>query len=119
MRITHHRGALECGVGGDDGVDAMAPYGRGYRVDLQSRFALPFSSFIMAFIGIPFALQQGRGASLAVGIAVSVTIGVAYHLAQGTLLAFGYSGALPILLAAWGPNLAFGLLGFWLLTRTR
>lgn len=90
-----------------------------YQVDLQGRVATPFASLIMAFLGIPFALQRGRGSSLAAGIAVSIFIGISYHLFQGMMLALGYSGTVPILLAAWSPNALFGLLGVTLLGTNR
>lgn len=90
-----------------------------YQVDLQGRLATPFASLIMAFLGIPFALQRGRGSSLAAGIAVSIFIGISYHLFQGMMLAFGYSGTVPIFLAAWAPNALFGLLGITLLSTNR
>jgi lipopolysaccharide export system permease protein len=90
-----------------------------YRVDLHGRLATPFASLIMAVLGIPFALQRGRGSSLAVGIAVSIFIGISYYLFQGMMLAIGYSGTIPILLAAWSPNALFGLLGITLLATRR
>lgn len=90
-----------------------------FLVDLHGRSATPFASFIMAFIGIPFALQRKRGGSLAIGIGLSIAIGIGYHLLQGVLLAFGYSAALPPLVAAWAPNLLFGLIGIWMLLMTR
>lgn len=90
-----------------------------YLVDLQGRLATPFSSLIMAFLGIPFALQRGRGSNLATGIAISIFIGISYHLFQGMMLALGYSGTVPTLLAAWSPNALFGLLGITLLSTSR
>ncbi|PLX91474.1 MAG: LPS export ABC transporter permease LptG [Desulfuromonas sp.] len=90
-----------------------------YEVDMSARLATPFASLIMAFLGIPFALQRGRGGSLAVGVAVSIGIGIGYHFVQGMLLAFGYSSVLPPLIAAWAANILFGLLGLWLLLSTR
>ena len=90
-----------------------------YLVDLHGRLATPFASLIMAFLGIPFALQRGRGSSLAAGIAVSIFIGISYHLFQGMMLALGYSGTIPVLLAAWSPNVLFGLLGITLLVTKR
>jgi lipopolysaccharide export system permease protein len=68
----------------------------------------------MAFLGIPFALQKGRGASLTAGIAISVLIGFSFYIVQAMLLAFGYSGVFPPLVAAWAANLLFFLLGLWL-----
>ena len=90
-----------------------------YRVDMMARLATPFTSLIMAFLGIPFALQKGRNASLAMGVALSVAIGVAFYLLQAMLIAFGYSAVIPPLVAAWAPNLLFMLIGIWLLLSAR
>jgi len=78
------------------------------RVDMQGRLATPFASVIMAFLGIPFALQKKRGASLAMGVTISVAIGIAYHIIQAMLMAFGYSAVIPPVVA-----------GVWLLLMVR
>ena len=85
-----------------------------FEVDMHARLAAPFASLIMAFLGIPFALRKGRDSGLALGIAMSVMIGVVYFILQAMLLAFGYSAALPPILAAWAANLLFFLFGCWL-----
>lgn len=90
-----------------------------YLVDLHGRLATPFASLVMALLGIPFALQRNRGSNLAIGIAVSLFIGISYHLFQGLMLTLGYSGTIPILIAAWSPNILFGLLGVTLLSNSR
>jgi lipopolysaccharide export system permease protein len=90
-----------------------------YRVDMHSRLAVPVASLIMALLGIPFALQKGRGTSFASGIAITIGIGAAFHIINATLTAFGYSSVLPPLLAAWSANLLFGMLGIWMLLSTR
>lgn len=90
-----------------------------YLVDLHGRLATPFANLVMALLGIPFALQRGRGSSLAAGIAISIFIGISYHLFQGMMLALGYSGSIPVFLAAWSPNVLFGLLGITLLINKR
>lgn len=89
-----------------------------FEVDMHARLATPFASVIMAFLGIPFALRKGRDSSLALGIAMSVMIGVVYFILQAILLAFGYSSALPPALAAWSANLLFFLFGCWLFLGT-
>jgi len=98
----------------EEGYDATR-----YRVDMQGRLANPFASVIMAFLGIPFALQKKRGASLAMGVTISVAIGIAYHIIQAMLMAFGYSAVIPPAVAAWSPNLIFCLFGVWLLLMVR
>lgn len=84
-------------------------------VDMHNRFATPFATLIMAFIGIPFALQKGRGGSIALGIAVTVAIGFGYFVLHAVSMALGYSALLPPVVAAWSVNLLFFLLGLWML----
>lgn len=90
-----------------------------YRVDMHARLATPFACLIMAFLGIPFALQKGRHSSIALGIAVSVAIGVGFFIIQSIALALGYSSILPPLVAAWSANLLFSLFGLWLILSVR
>jgi lipopolysaccharide export system permease protein len=84
------------------------------RVDMHNRLATPFSCLIMGFLGVPFALQRGRGSSIALGIGLSVAVGVVYFIVQSLFTSFGYAGALPPIVAAWTANLIFLLLGIWL-----
>ena len=85
------------------------------RVDMHSRLAAPFTCLIMGFLGIPFALQRGRNSNIAMGIGLSLGIGVFYFIIQSLVIAFGYSNAIPPLFAAWSANFIFLLLGVWLL----
>lgn len=85
------------------------------RVDMHNRIAMPFTCLIMGFLGIPFALQRGRNSNIALGIGLSLGIGVVYFIIQSLVTAFGYSNALPPLIAAWTANFIFLLLGIWLL----
>ncbi|MCK5914173.1 MAG: LPS export ABC transporter permease LptG [Desulfuromusa sp.] len=85
------------------------------RVDMHSRLAAPFTCLIMGFLGIPFALQRGRNSNIAMGIGLSLGVGVFYFIIQSLVVAFGYSNAIPPLLAAWSANFIFLMLGVWLL----
>jgi lipopolysaccharide export system permease protein len=85
------------------------------RVDMHNRIAAPFTCLIMGFLGVPFALQRGRNSNIALGIGLSLGIGVIYFIIQSLVTAFGYSNALPPLVAAWTANFIFLLLGVWLL----
>ena len=85
------------------------------RVDMHLRLATPFTCLIMAFLGIPFALQKGRRSNIALGIGLSLGIGVVYFILQSLLTAFGYSGALPPVVTAWATNIIFLMLGVWML----
>lgn len=90
-----------------------------YRVDMYSRLATPFACLIMAFVAIPFALQKSRNVNLSLGISISVLIGVAFFIVQSTLIALGYSKALPPFIAAWSANIIFLLFGLFLILSTR
>lgn len=86
-----------------------------HRVDMHNRLAAPFTCLIMAFLGVPFALQRGRNSNIALGIGLSLAIGVLYFILQSLITAFGYSGALPPMLTAWTTNIIFLMLGVWML----
>jgi len=90
-----------------------------YQVDLYAKLATPFSSLVMAFFGLPFAIQRGRRSNLAMGIGLSIAVGFLFFIIQTVMQAFGYSATLPPLLSAWGANGIFLLLGFWSLLSTR
>ncbi len=97
-----------------EGFDA-----RRYKVDMHSRLAHPFACLTMAILGIPFALRKGRGASIALGITLSVAIGIVFYILQAMLMALGYSSVIPPFAAAWSAVFLFTLLGLWLLLSSR
>ncbi|WP_432822563.1 LPS export ABC transporter permease LptG [Trichloromonas sp.] len=97
-----------------EGYDA-----RRYKVDMQSRLAQPFACLAMALLGIPFALRKGRGASLALGVTLSVAIGIVFYILQAMLMALGYSSIIPPFAAAWSAVLLFTMLALWLLLSAR
>jgi len=97
-----------------EGLDATR-----YRVDMHARLAAPFACLIMAFVAIPFALQKSRNINLALGISLSVLIGVAFYIVQSTLMAFGYSKLLPPSVAAWSADIIFLLFSSFLILSTR
>ncbi len=88
------------------------------RVDLMSKVSFPFVALIMTLVGVPFAFSMGRKGAL-VGIGVGLGIAVVYWVAIGVFRSLGYVGFLGPFLAAWGPNLVFGLAGLTFLSRLR
>ena len=93
----------------EEGYDATR-----YLVNMHSHIAAPFACIVMVLLGIPFALQRGRNSSLALGIVISVLVGVVYFILHSVAMAFGYSGILPPILATWSANILAGLTGLWL-----
>jgi lipopolysaccharide export system permease protein len=85
-----------------------------YLVQMHSRLSLPFASLVMASLGIPFALRGNRSSGIAIGIGVSIAIGVVYHISNAFILSFGQAGALPPVIAAWAANIIFAASAVWL-----
>lgn len=86
--------------------------------ELQERIAMPVTCIVVALIAIPFGATPGRR-NLFFGVAGSIFICLVYFFLQRVSLAFGSSGAWPAWLAAWLPNLFFGLSGLFLMSRIR
>jgi LPS export ABC transporter permease LptG/LPS export ABC transporter permease LptF len=86
-------------------------------VQLNRKLAYPLVTLVMAMLAIPFALSMGKRGSLA-GIATAIALGIAYWVVDGLFQAMGNVNTLPALLAAWSPNLLFGIAGTYLLLRT-
>lgn len=89
-----------------------------YRVDLNFKLSYPLAGFIMALLGIPFAFSMGRRGTL-VGMGLSLLIAAVYWGSIGVFKSLGNLTILSPFLAAWGPNLIFGLIGLYLLFTLR
>jgi LPS export ABC transporter permease LptG/LPS export ABC transporter permease LptF len=87
------------------------------RVDLWHKLSYPLIAVVMAILAIPFALSMGRRGSLT-GIAVAIGVAIAYWAVDGLFGALGHVNYLPAMLAAWSPDVLFGLTGGYLLLRT-
>jgi lipopolysaccharide export system permease protein len=85
---------------------------------LHGRLAEPWTCLVVVFIAIPFGAVTGRR-SLFAGVAGSIFICFGYFVIQLVSLALGYGGYLVPWLAAWLPNLVFGMTGLWLMARVR
>ncbi len=87
------------------------------RVALWHKLAYPLIAIVMAVQAIPFALSMGRRGSLT-GIAVAISVALAYWVIDGLFGAMGNVNYLPAPLAAWSADVLFGLVGGYLLLRT-
>ena len=85
---------------------------------MHGRFAAPWTCVVVVLIAIPFGAASGRR-NLFAGVAGSIVICFVYFVLMKLGLALGSHGELPAWLAAWLPNLAFGITGFWLMLRVR
>ena len=87
------------------------------RVALWHKLAYPVIAIVMAILAIPFALSMGRRGSLT-GIAIAIAVALTYFVVDNLFGAMGNVNYLPAALAAWSPDVLFGLTGGYLLLRT-
>ncbi|MEI8355208.1 MAG: LPS export ABC transporter permease LptG, partial [Deltaproteobacteria bacterium] len=85
-----------------------------YLAQMHATISLPFASFIMAFLGIPFVFRSGRSSGIAFGIALSMAIGFSYFVINSILLSYGQTGVLSPFVSAWAANFIFAMSGIWL-----
>lgn len=75
-------------------------------IEKHTRFALPFSAFILTIIGVSLSSQKRRG-----GIGMNIGIGIALSFSYILFLRFSqmfvHTGTLPPFIALWLPNLLF------------
>ncbi|AIF53751.1 LptF/LptG family permease [Pelosinus sp. UFO1] len=86
-----------------------------YEMELQQRLAIPVASFVFALIGTPLGLQPNRSSS-SIGLGISIIIIFVYYTIMTIFTALGQGGALPVVLAAWIPNI-IGIIAGALLVR--
>jgi len=87
---------------------------------LYGRLAAPWTCLVVVLIAIPFGAASGRR-NLFFGVAGSIFICFSYFVIQSVSLALGSApnGHLPAWLAAWLPNIFFGVTGLVLTARVR
>ena len=90
-----------------------------YQVDRQVKFSLPFVCTVLTLLAIPLTLRQSREASMARSVGLGVAVVFIYLVFFGLSRSLGQAGTLPVVLAAWLPNLVFGLSGAYLLVTLR
>ena len=86
-------------------------------VQLNKKIAYPLITLVMAILAIPFALSMGKKGSLT-GIATAIGLAITYYVVALVFESLGNVNTLPAVLAAWTPDLLFGITGAYLLLRT-
>lgn len=86
-------------------------------VERYNRDAIPVSVLILTIIGAVLASRKVRGGS-GLHLAIGVVISVLYILFSRFSLVFATKGSFTPFLAAWTPNIIFGLLAFYLYKRS-
>lgn len=87
-----------------------------FEVEFHKRFASMFSAFILTIIGASLSARKmkgGMGLNIGIGLGLSVT----YILFMTISSSFAVSGALPVMLAVWLPNLLYMCIAAYLYTK--
>lgn len=91
---------------GAQGIDPS-----GYAVDLQMKLAVPFASFVLAWVGIPLAGRVRRNPSIAATLGAGLLVGAGYWVILALGKSLGETTVLPAIWAAWAANAIYLLLG--------
>ena len=87
-------------------------------VQFYRKFSFPLIAFVVTLIGIPFSFTMGGKGALT-GIALSIGIAIVYWSISSLFEAMGNMSELPPAMAAWSPDILFGLAGSYLLLRIK
>jgi len=87
-------------------------------VQFYRKFSYPLIAFVVTLLGIPFSFTMGGKGALT-GIALSIGIAIIYWSTSSLFEAMGNLNQLPPAMAAWSPDILFGLAGSYLLLRIK
>ncbi len=86
------------------------------KVQLHKKFAFPAVALVMAVLAVPFSVSGSKRGAIT-GVAVAVGIAVVYLTVSSLFEAMGNVSQLPPMLAAWSPDLIFGLVGGYMILK--
>lgn len=90
-----------------------------YQNELNLRLANPFSTIILTILALSLSSQKRRG-GIGMNLAVGISLAFVYIFFTQTTSSFSEKGYVSPLLAAWLPNITFGVLTLYLyLKRSR
>jgi lipopolysaccharide export system permease protein len=85
-----------------------------YDMERHNRIASPFATLVMTLIGVSLSSRKLRG-GIGMHLGLGILLTFAYILLMRVTTVFATVGDLPPFLAAWIPNIFFGLIGLYLL----
>lgn len=87
-----------------------------YEVYYHQKIAIPFTCFVFGLFGVPLGVRPQR-TSKALGLGISIIFIFVYYVLMSMGMAFGRKGDVDPFIAAWIPNILFGIAGVVLIAR--
>jgi len=84
-----------------------------FLIELHKRLAFPFSTFILTLIGASLSTRKVRG-GIGIHVAIGIAISFLYILFMQFSAEFATKGSLYPVVAAWVPNIIFGIVSLFL-----
>ncbi len=91
---------------------------RKYLIELQRRFAEPFTIYILTLIGAAIAARKVRG-GIGLHLAMGIGLGAAFIFLSRFSIVFADSPSVPVALGIWLPNLIFAAIAVVLVSRAQ
>jgi len=88
-------------------------------IKYHSRFANVFCHIIVMMIGIPFALGLGNRFGKIISFTFALIFSFIYWAIQAVCMSLGENQVINVWLAAWLPNIMFGIVGIYLMSRIK
>ncbi len=88
-----------------------------YEVEIQKRYAIPFTCIVFALIGVPLGIQPRRSGR-SYGFILSIFILLAYYISVTISEMLAMRGTVTPLIAGWTPNILFFGLAIYLFVKT-
>jgi len=88
------------------------------RYDIHSRLAIPFSCLIITLFAIPAGVATSRQ-SVFKGVIIAISLFMCFYAANIVCMILAKNELMPVILAAWLPNLIFFITGLILFRRHR
>jgi lipopolysaccharide export system permease protein len=89
-----------------------------YKIEKDRRIAFPFATFILTIIGVSLASRKVRG-GIGMHIGLGILISFTFIMMMQISTTFAASGEISAMVAVWIPNLIFGFLAWYLLSKAQ
>ena len=89
------------------------------QIKYHSRFANVFAHIIVMMIGIPFALGLGNKFGKIISFTFALIFSFIYWCVQAVCMSLGENQVVSVWLAAWLPNILFGVVGIYLMSKIK